>query len=312
MTAGDRSPLSPGGPEHRITYAPYSARIAAVGATLRELRYEDRDLIVSYPSDQVRPNYRGAVIAPWPNRIADGRYEFDGQEQQVPINEIDRHNALHGLVHWVRWHVAEAGTDHLVLTHDLVAQQGYPYPLRLQIEYRLGADGLTTTLQATNVGDRPAPYGCCPHPYLKAGSGLVDQWVLTVPAATRLEVDQQRLLPTSRHPVTDVDSDFRTPQLVAGREIDHAFTDLTPGQDGRTVVEVWNPDERVGVQMTWGKWAPWVQVHTADRPEPEHHRVGLAVEPMSCPPDAFNSRPADVTLEPGRTHVAEWTIAATG
>jgi aldose 1-epimerase len=53
-----------------------------------------------------------------------------------------------------------------------------------------------------------------------------------------------------------------------------------------------------------------VQVHTGDRPEPADHRRGLAVEPMTCPPDAFTSGVDLVHLGPGESHEASWSIAA--
>jgi len=65
-------------PEWRISSQGYAAVITAVGASLRELQFRGRDLVVPFDAGAVRPLYRGAVIAPWPNRIADGRYDFDG------------------------------------------------------------------------------------------------------------------------------------------------------------------------------------------------------------------------------------------
>jgi aldose 1-epimerase len=281
--------------------------VSAVGATLREFTYEGRDLVVPFPADRVRPLYRGALIAPWANRLANGRYTWNGVEYQAAINEPDRNNALHGLVHWIRWDLLSQEPDRLVLRHDLVAQESYPFPLRLVAEFTLRPAGLTTTLTATNIGASSAPYACCPHPYLVAGNGPVDGWELILPANTRLEVDE-RLLPTETRPVEDVDCDFRQGGIIGARAIDHAFTDVLPAEDGRTTVVVRDPSGTSGVSLSWGSWAPWVQIHTADRPESENNRVGLAVEPMNGPPDAFNRDPT--TLEPGQSHVAEWTIAA--
>ena len=294
--------------EWQLTAAGYAAVVTEVGATLRELRFQGRDLVVPFDAGQVRPFYRGATIAPWPNRIADGRYSFDGRIYQLPINEVDRHCALHGLVHWVRWDLVSAADDRLVLQHELVPQDGYPFPLHLRIEYQLSPNGLQTRLTATNTGSTAVPYGCCPHPYLIAGPGPLDSWSLTVPADQRLEVDG-RLLPTRLTPVDDVDCDFRHPKPIGGREIDHAFTGIA-FSNGRAHVDVVDPATGAGVRLDWGTWAPWLQIHTADRPEPQHNRVGLAVEPMNCPPDAFNHPGGPPLLQSGHTHEAEWKISA--
>jgi len=296
-------------PEWRISSQGYTAVITAVGASLRELQFRGRDLVVPFDFGAVRPLYRGAVIAPWPNRIADGRYDFDGAQYQLAINEVDRGHALHGLVHWVRWEPLDVTPNRITLGHILVPQDGYPFALKLAMEYRVGSTGLACRLTATNIGTGPAPYGCCPHPYLIAGAGLVDNWILDLPAERRLEVDD-RLLPTGLRPVTDVDCDFRTPARIGDREIDHAFTDLI-SNDGRVEVRLTDLGSGTGVALSWDQsWAPWVQIHTADRPEPQHNRVGLAVEPMNCRPDAFNSGVDTPVLAADRTHVAAWLISA--
>ena len=308
MTAGRERTDDPPAPadEWTIQSDGYVAAISAVGASLRSLSFHGRDLVVPYPRGAVRPFYRGATIAPWPNRIRDGRYRFHGNDFQLPINEVARGVALHGLVHWVRWELlAHTGTG-LTLRHRLVPQDGYPFELDLVEQFELGPDGLTSTLTALNAGQDAAPYGCCPHPYLVAGSGRVDDWELTAPARSRLEVDH-RLLPTDLVEAAAVGCDFRRPLLLATREIDHAFTDLDRDADGMAAVTLRHPVEHTGVRISWDVWAPWLQLHTADRPEPQHHRVGLAVEPMSCPPDAFNTAEPPV-LAPGARHRAAWTV----
>ena len=300
-----------GGPEWRLEADGYEAVVMAVGASLRQLRRHGHDLVVPFGAAEIRPVYRGATVAPWPNRIADGRYTFHGIAHQLPINEVERGHALHGLVHWVRWELVEVAADRLVLAHDLVPQDGYPFALRLRASFEVGAGGLTTRLTAINIGTEAAPYGCCPHPYLMPGAGPVDGWELTLPAGRRVAIDE-RLLPLEEEPVDDTDCDFRVGELIGHRQIDHAFTDLTRGADGRAAVRVLDPATGRGVELSWGAWAEWVQIHTADRPEPALDRVGLAVEPMSCPPNAFNDQGGPPVLESGATHDAEWTISATG
>ncbi len=294
--------------DHELRAGPYSAHIDRVGASVRTLSFNGRNLVVPYPAGAVRPLYRGATIAPWPNRIRNGRYSFAGRDHQLAINEVDRGHALHGLAQWIRWDVADLAVDSITLRHDLVPQDGYPFGLRLAVTFALSTAGLTGTMTAVNTGDVPAPYGYCPHPYLAAGTGTVNDWALSMAAELRLEVDE-RLIPTATAEVAAVDNDFRDGSLIGDREIDHAFTGLGRDQGGVTAVEVLGPG-RDGVRMSFGRWAPWVQIHTADRPERDWNRAGLAVEPMSCPPDAFNSGIDLTVLEPGGRHDADWTIAA--
>ncbi|AZI58488.1 galactose mutarotase [Nakamurella antarctica] len=293
-------------PEYDLAGFGYEAKISPIGATVRELTYQGRDLIVSFDPAQIRPLYRGALVAPWPNRIADGKYSLAGTDYQLAINEVDRHHALHGLICWEQLEVVDVGAAKLTLRHHLVPQEGYPFPLRIDVSFELTAQGLVTSVDATNTGTAAAPYGVCPHPYLVAGSESLDEWTLSMPADSRVEVDDV-LIPIGHADVADVDSDYRQGAQIGSRKIDHAFTGLSASDDGRFRVRVTSGGS--GVEMSWGAWGSWVQIHTADRPEAHNNRVGLAVEPMSCAPNAFNEQ-GFALLEPGLTHHAEWTIAA--
>ncbi|BDZ51957.1 galactose mutarotase [Frondihabitans sucicola] len=262
-----------------------------------------------FDEDAIRPVYRGAILAPWPNRVVDGRYEFDGAEHQLPLTEPDRGHALHGLLVWARWHVASSTSASVRLEAEVVPSDGYPFALDVAVTYALDDGGLTTTVDATNAGSKAAPYGTAPHPYLSAGPGRVDDWTLTLPAADYLEVTEERLIPVATHPVaTHRDFDFRSAKPIGDLFLDHAFTGLE--RDGGTSTVTVTAPGGTGVAMSWGTELPWVQVHTADRPEPELDRLGLAVEPMTCPPDAFSSGTDLVRLEPGQAHTAAWTISA--
>ncbi|MCE3294044.1 MAG: Aldose 1-epimerase, partial [Arthrobacter sp.] len=84
--------------------------------------------------------------------------------------------------------------------------------------------------------------------------------------------------------------------------------DLTVDTHGIAKVSVFDPSG-TGVELAWGSEWPWVQIHTGDKPVGPD-RLGLAVEPMTCPPDAFNSGVDVVRLAPGQVHSASWSIRA--
>jgi aldose 1-epimerase len=302
-------PLS--GLQFTIVHGGYSATIASVGASLRVFTWRGRNLVVPFEADEIRPGYRGAVLAPWPNRVVDGTYTFDGIEYQLPLTEPSRSHALHGLVCWTDW-TLEARTDNAVtLRTTIVPSDGYPHPIAVLASYRLDDDGLTTTVTAENLGANTAPYGTGPHPYLVAGPGTVDDWTLEFPAASYLTVTPDRLSPVATVSVdTTPEFDFRTPSVIGDTFIDHAFTAIARDTNGSASVVVTSPTG-TGVRMSFGADLPWLQVHTADRPAPAPSRIGLAVEPMTCPPDAFSTGEDLILLAPGATHSASWTIAAT-
>lgn len=309
MPLTGRSPLS--GRQTILRHGRYSAAVASVGASLRSLRWDDRDLIVPFDADQVRPAYRGAILAPWPNRVVDGRYSFEGVTYQLSITEPERGHALHGLLTWQDWSIDSSTSSAVVLSCMLVAQQGYPFPLLMRVRYELDDGGLTTTVTARNIGPASAPYGAAAHPYLVAGEGTVDDWELKLPARKVLQVTEDRLIPTA---IADIgspgleDFDFRELRAVGSVRIDHAFTGLSRDTRGQATVQVIGTDG-TGTAIDWGTECPWVQIHTADLPGAGTRR-GLAVEPMTCPPDAFNTGADLKVLNPGGTHTASWTIRA--
>lgn len=306
------------GTQHALRAGDYEAVIASVGASLRSLTYEGRDLTVPFDADEVRPSYRGATLAPWPNRIVDGKFTFDGVERQVALTEPARHHALHGLAGWLDFEAIDKSPSHVTLAAVITPQTGYPWRIVVTTTFSLDADGLTQTVTATNESPDAAPWGTGPHPYLVAGAGHVDDWTLELPADEVLAVTPDRLSPIGLRPVDADDAerfDFRAARRIGTVEIDHAYTALTRDADGFATVRLMDAGGR-GVEMTWDAACPWVQIHTSDKGigKPGHRR-GLAVEPMTCAPDAFNADRYDydtglIVLEPGASAAASWRIAA--
>ncbi|MGP6170285.1 aldose 1-epimerase family protein [Microbacterium sp. A204] len=304
----DSSPAS--GRQLRISAHGYEVVIASVGASLRVLRHDGRDLVVPFDADEVRPAYRGATLAPWPNRVVDGRYTFGGEEHQLALTEPARGHALHGLLAWTEFADRVVEDDRVALVATIEPQLGYPFRVEVEVEYRLGSDGLNQTVTARNLGADAAPWGTGPHPYLVGGDGRVNAWTLTLPASEVLTVTPDRLSPVAVEPVEQhPEWDFREARAIGDVFIDHAFTELSR-VDGAAEVRVVAADGR-GVALSWDESCPWVQVHTADLPaDAANHRIGLAVEPMTCPPDAFNSGVDLVVLEPGAEAAASWRFTA--
>jgi aldose 1-epimerase len=302
--------MSAGGAEYVLSSGRYQAVVTEIGGGLRLLRHGSRDLVRRYGPTEVRPRYAGVLLAPWPNRVVDGRYAFRGQTHQLPLTEPERSHALHGLALWDRFELRDRSPTSVTLVDRLVPRTGYPFEVEVKVRYYLGPDGLSTTVTAHNVGAGPAPWGTAGHPYLQAGTDHVDECRLSVPAGQVLDVTPDRLVPVGLVPVRRLGLDFREERAIGDTFIDHAYTSLQPGEDGLARVRLTAPCGE-GVECSWDPDVlPWVQVHTADTPEAVTHRTGLAVEPMTCAPDAFNSGAGLVVLPPGGEHAASWTISA--
>lgn len=300
------------GTHYGLTAGDYHATIASVGASLRTLEHRGRPLVVPFDADEVRPAFRGATLAPWPNRVVDGRYAFGGEEYQLALTEPTRGHALHGLAVWLDFTAVDRSASSVTLAATIEAQAGYPHRVEVAVAFELDEDGLHTTVTGTNSGPSPAPWGTGPHPYLVAGDGRVDDWTLELPASDVLTVTEDRLIPVALVDVATEGAglfDFRSPRPIADTFVDHAFTGLRRDADGRATVAL-RSAAGTGVAMTWDEACPWVQVHTADNDIPELDRLGLAVEPMTCPPDAYNSGNDLIVLAHGESATASWTIAA--
>lgn len=250
--------------------------------------------------------YRGSLLAPWPNRVTDGQWTWRGEQLQLPLNDptgVDA--ALHGLVVHAEFDVVAQSPTAVQLLHHLKATDGYPFPLRLQVTYALTDEGLDCSLVATNTGEADAPVGLGVHPYV-AAPGLVDDVSLTLPAATVLVTDEQ-WREVDRRPAEEVDLDFRGGSRLGPRDIDHSFTDLTRNRNGQVEVVLARPDGRE-VVLTSGRSCRWLVVYTGHTLPPDDRRGSIAVEPMTCPPNALATGEIDV-VEPGGSLILEWRFS---
>jgi aldose 1-epimerase len=306
----------PTGRQFAITAGGYRAVVTEVGAGLRELNHqadgEPRPLVLGYAADDAAHGGAGQLLAPWPNRVAGGRYRFDGEERQLDVSEPFSGNAIHGLVRWAAWAVAEHAEDRVVLTHRMHPHPGYPHTLDLTAVYAVSDAGLVVEVSARNAGSSAAPYGFASHPYLTPGvaaaPGSIDQWTLHVPAQRRLVVDE-RLIPADAADVDASAYDFRSPRTVGATRLDTTFGGLQRELDGIGRVRVSEPGG-AAVTLWLDRGFEWIQVFTADPLPGAWKRAAVAVEPMTCPPDAFNSGTDVIRLEPGGEVGHRWGIHA--
>jgi aldose 1-epimerase len=285
------------GEQFTIEAGEHQATVVEVGAALRRYAYRGRDVTEPFGTGEIAPHSAGAVLVPWPNRIRNGRYAFAGREYQLPLSEPSRGNAMHGLARWVRWTAASVEPAAVTMTTDLVPQTGWPFQVRVQVSYLLtpGA-GLSVLAAARNHGSRPAPFGAGFHPYLALHGCPLAEVVLRVPAARRLVTDEAQV-PVGTREVDGTGHDLRAGRMLGALRMDDAFTGLAY-HGGRGVAEMRARD--AGARVWFDQSFGYLQVFTASfagRPP------AVAIEPMTCPADAFNSGAGLVVLAPG----AEWT-----
>ncbi len=282
------------------------ATVTEVGATLRTFTVAGRPVVDGFGPEEWSHGGRGQVLAPWPNRLGDGAYRFGDVAGQAPLDEVDRRTAIHGLVRWLPWRMTGRAQNRVSLACELRPSPAYPFALGLLLEYRLGRDGLTVTADAENLGPADLPLGLGFHPYLTVGTHAVDQVRLRVPARRRLVTDD-RGLPTGSAEVAGTEFDFTVARPIGVTRLDTDFTDLVRDGDGRARIDLDHPDGG-GVTLWVDDRYRHVMVYTGDTLPEEERRRALAVEPMTCPPDALRSGTDLVVLRPGVRWTASWGI----
>jgi aldose 1-epimerase len=295
----------PSGEQYDLAFGDDRAVIVQVGGGIRSYSQGGRDVLQPYPASAMCDGAHGAPLIPWPNRLADGRYRFDGVDYQVALTEPDKRNAIHGFLRWRTWEPREQADDRLTMTTRLHPLQGYPFALDVQVDYALAGDGLTVRTTATNIGDTACPYGCGQHPYLSPGGGLIDDCELEFGAGTRILTTADRQLPTGTHTVAGTPFDFSSPSRLGDLEIDHAFTDLARDTDGRAWVRLHGTDGRTAQLWVDGTY-PLIELYTADTLAPVRQRRGLGTEPMTCPPNALATGKHVIRLQPGESTTNTW------
>ena len=300
--------MHPSGQQVEIRYEDQVAVVVEVGGGLRTYDVGDRRILDGYGADERVTGARGQPLLPWPNRLHTGRYTWDGEEHEVPLDEPDQQNALHGLTKWLSWEAADVAGSAVTMRLRLMPQDAYPFALDLAVRYELAADGLTVTTRAQNVGDVDAPYGSGAHPYVTVGTDRIDDAVLHLPAATWLPTGPAQI-PIGTQPVDGTPYDFRTPRPLGPLHVDHAFTDLERDERGRATVTLSAPESGRSVALWVDESHPYVEVFTGDT-LPDRQRQSLGLEPMTCPPDAFRTGERLLRLSPGQSVSTAWGIAS--
>jgi aldose 1-epimerase len=263
----------------------------AVGGVVQDLAdgYRDAAEVAG------RPGSRFAIMVPFAGRIADARYTFDGQPQDLQPGVVGADRASrHGFVRDTEFDVtalnaSENGAQVTLSTNAIRPQPGYPHAIDLSVTFTLDAGGITLDVSMRNVGDSVAPCFFGWHPYFRLAASSVDGWQLQIPAQTliRSGADLIALAGDAAYvPLDDVPAlDFREPRLLGDSILDHEYTDLHTEADGRIRTYLRDPVSGLGIAV----WQESGVMHafTADTASRDARRA-VALEPMECMANAFN------------------------
>ena len=239
--------------------------------------------------------------------MGDGEWSYSERTARPTIDDVAHATAIHGLVRWRPFRIDSVNQNRCSLSLLLHPSPAYPFLSEINVTYHLGRLGLTVTTTVTNRDDVPIPFGVGFHPYLAVTTPTIEGAELEVPAKAYVAVNERQLPTGEILPVAGNNFDFTTRKSVSGHVLDTTFTELVRDDSGlATVVLV---DAAGGaIELSVDRNFPYLQVFTGDHLEKGRRRTAVAVEPMTCPPDALRSGKDIVVLEPGQHWAGSWRL----
>jgi aldose 1-epimerase len=282
--------------EIALSFGHQRAVLSPWGASLRRyFSLEDggrpTDIVWGYSGGAHKKGGQGDVLIPFPGRVAQGRYSFDGQVLQLERNDKEGPNAIHGFVRALPWTAQQIGSNEVAfdvrLDAAIYGPRGYPFSLAIQVTYSLNARGLSCSFAVQNLGRQTAPVGVGFHPYFTVGTALVDDAEARIPAAGYLEFDE-RLAPTGR--IIDANGtewDHRDYRRVGTRRFNHCFVGLERDAEGMATASLRRQGSGRSIDIVMDRSYSAIVVYTGDAIAGAP-RQALAIEPMTCATDALN------------------------
>lgn len=279
------------------------ALIEPRGAALVGLQLLGADVIPDCANPAAAASFAGSTLAPWPNRIANGRWLHQGhpfQLSNVPGDGLG--NALHGLVYDRVFSIPAQSPSSLTLTAEISAssEPGYPFDIRIEVEYSLSESSLRSTLSATNLGDSSAPVALGAHPYFAVPPGTT----LTINAG-QVGLDSAAMIPARRGSVTEIGLMAQRPSLVADLNLDHEFSDFI-GDSGRATL-TYSDGTQVHIEQDPG--LGYQMIYTPQNFAWTHGTApAIAIEPQTAAIDSLNNLLGLKTLQPGERLQVGWQV----
>lgn len=240
----------------------------------------------------LNPWFRGRILFPFDDRVRAGRYCFAGEVYQLPLNDPEGQDALHGFLYARKLALvlseASQARATAVLEGEVAAEPGYPFRLHIRLRYTLDSKGFQLDLQIENCGTAAAPYSVGWHPYFRLTEGNADLLKLVIPAERYVETDE-KLIPNGRLlPVEDSSLDFRRPRAIGARQLDHGFANPAGYMECS--------DENMKIRIEQSPLFAYSQVFVPPV------RSSVALEPISAATDAFNKPELGLrVLPPGKS-----------
>ncbi len=297
----------PSGEQISIAHGDQRAVVTEVGATLRSYEKGGIAVVEGFAADDVPTGARGQVLFPWPNRIGDGEWAFSNRVAHPSVDDVEHATAIHGLVRYRPFGIDAVNQNRCLLSLLLHPTPDYPFFSEIRIAYHLGSLGLTVTTTVVNRDTVPIPFGLGFHPYLAVTTSTIEGAELEVPAKNYVAVNTRKLPTGEILPLAGSPLDFSKQKSINGHELDVTYTDVLRDDTGMATASVVD-STGARVEISVDRNFPYLQVFTGDTLEKGRRRTAIAVEPMTCPPDALRSGKDIVVLEPGQHWTGSWRL----
>ncbi len=306
------------GNEYTIRAGKYSAVITEQGAALERFDWDGKEITVPFNPEGPVSACNGQILIPYPNRIEDGEYTFEGETYRFPIDEHDRNNSIHGLGYRSAWKLESLTTNSVSLTWRTPNLACYPFDVFVTLTYALDAEnGLSLTIDAFNNGSVNAPWALATHPWFANGQhGTTTEEIdahnaqcsLALPARTHVQVND-RLLPVGTEAVDGTHFDLRDRHTLGNQGFDDAWTDLDHDADGYVRAVFTRPD---GVEVTieGDESITSFQVCNGFGWDGAKKPTGVAIEPQTAYANAFRTGNDLIVIEPGTSAVTQLRYSA--
>ena len=289
--------------EITLSLGEVSARVSPQGASLTELIVAGLTVVEHVSAAAAKHSFAGATLAPWPNRLKDGEWVFEGKSYRF-TNLDSLQNANHGLVFDRTFAVDNLTKSSVEFLLTLGEDAGYPFRVQFKIGYTLTESGLAASIEATNLGDEVAPLAFGAHPYL----AIDDHSAISIQAQTQA-INDERKIPIGFEPASKHQNGDGSALRFAGWQVDDCFGELARDREGIATATVTHKSGDT-VKLWQDESFKYLMVFA-------HHRLGelgmqssgLALEPQTAPANALQSGTDIYMLKPGESKTAKWGIS---
>ena len=268
-----------------------------LGASLQNLTSHNTEIINGISNtveglNDYKNTYKSAFLFPFPNRISEGKYEFGQTKYDLDCNEKALNNALHGYIYnkpFSMKNIETSENNAIVSLYytDKGITKGFPFPYRLEIIYTFSPKKIAINFQVFNNGVKSFPYGIGWHPYFKTSNLKTSS--LNFEGETQYFLDE-RMIPQFEIPLK-----FKNPLTIKDTFLDDCFITNKPQ------VYFKCDSYSIGIDSSPKNKKNYLQVYTPPTKD------CVAIEPMTCAPNAFNNKNGLQVLEANANF--EWQIS---